>query len=319
MAATGSEFHRYLDWKERLDHRSLSAQVQQAFVQAVAAIGCQRLRVLDCGTGTGAMIRRLIEWKLAGQLDIIGLDVDATLLSAARDRFARWAWERGYTLQARPETAAAMQVFTILTEHTEATVRLYQHDLYTIQECEADLPMQAAFDVVTALSLADLLEEERGLHALLYPVRPLGLVYLLLNYDHETIFEPTLDRSWEAAIMQAYHHAIERGTPERGRPGASYIGRRLFHLLQQSRCEVLAYGASDWVSYPRSGSYPEHDAQFLQQILVWVYTVAQADETLDAARVEEWYHRRLHQLEQGELVYICRQNDILARRLEADR
>ncbi|MBI3325640.1 MAG: methyltransferase domain-containing protein [Nitrospinae bacterium] len=315
MAVTGTEFHRYLDWKERLDRRSLSAPVQQAFVQAVIALGCQRLRVLDCGTGTGAMIRRLIEWELAGQLDIMGLDVDATLLSAARDRFTRWARERGYTLHARRETAGAMQVFTILTDHTEATVRLYHHDLYTIQAFEAGLPIHAAFDVVTALSLADLLEEERGLHALLHPIRPLGLLYLLLNYDHETIFEPTLDRSWEAVIIQAYHHAIERGSPGRCRPGASYIGRRLFHVLQRYRCEVVAYGASDWVSYPRSGGYPEHDAQFLQQILAWVYAAAQACETLDAARVERWYRHRLQQLEQGELVYICRQNDILCRRL----
>jgi len=78
---------------------------------------------------------------------------------------------------------------------------------------------------------------------------------------------------------------------------------------------VLAYGASDWVSYPRRGGYPQYEALFLRQILDWVHVAAQASETLDRQQVEEWYRGRLAQLAQAELVYICRQNDILGRRL----
>lgn len=315
MATTDVDLHRYLDWKEQLDHRSLSAEVQRAFLAAVPTLGSRRLRVLDCGTGTGAMIRRLIDWGLPGEIEIIGLDVNATLLRVARDTFARWARDRGYILDVHRETAGAMQVLTITTDQAEIAVRLYHRDMYAIQSLEADLPTQAAFDVVTALSLADLLEEDLGMRALLLPVRPMGLVYLLLNYDHETIFEPTQDRSWEAAIIQTYHQAIERRAPGTGGPGASYVGRRLYHLLQQYNCEVLAYGASDWVSYPRGACYPDHEALFLHQILRWVYAEAKASNTLDGQRVEEWYRWRLRQLERGELVYICRQNDILGRRV----
>lgn len=315
MTTADAPFHRYLEWKEPIDERSLNRDVQQAFLAAVSAWGSRRLRVLDCGTGTGAMIRRLVDWGLPGEIDIIGLDVNVALLGVAADTFARWAGQRGYSLRVHRQTAGAQQVLTILTPQAEVMVRLYHHDLYAMQALEAYLPMRGAFDVVTALSLVDLLEEERGLPALLYPLRPLGLVYLLLNYDHETILEPTQDRSWEAAIIEAHHQALERRIPGRVRFGASYLGRRLYHLLQEHRCEVLAYGASDWVIYPRRGGYSTHETLFLQQILAWVHAAAQASETLDRKPVEEWYRWRLAQLAQAELVYICRQNDILGQRL----
>lgn len=313
MATGDAPFHSYLDWKEPIDDRSLNAQVRGAFLQAVAALGGQRLRVLDCGTGTGAMIRRLVQWGLQGQVEIVGLDVDASLLHVASDKFSRWAWERGYTLHVQRQTTKAVQAMTILTGQAEVSVRLYHRDLHALDAFDPDLPMQGAFDVVTALSLTDLLDEERGLPALLSPLRPMGLVYLLLNYDHETVFEPTQDRSWEAAMIQAHHRVMEHRTPGRDNPGASYIGRRLFHALRRHGCEVLAYGPSDWLCYPGREGYPEHEARFVRQIVEWVYAAARALETLEPRRVEAWYRWRLRQLDQGELVYICRQNDILAR------
>jgi hypothetical protein len=261
------------------------------------------------------MIRRLVDWGLPGELEIMGVDANAALLGVAADTFARWAGQRGYSLRVQQQAAGAQQMFTIRTPQAEVTVRLYHQDLYAIHALEAYLPMQGAYDVVTALSLVDLLEEERGLPALLYPLRPQGLLYLLLNYDHETIFEPTHDRAWEAAIIEAHHRVIERRIPGHVRLGASHLGRRLYHLLQQYRCEVLAYGASDWVSYPRHGGYPKHEALFLQQILAWVHAAAQASETLDRQQVEKWYRWRLAQLSQAELVYVCRQNDVLGQRL----
>ena len=315
MTTAETAFHRYLEWKEPIDERSLNRDVQQAFTTVVAAWGSRRLRVLDCGTGTGAMIRRLVDWGLPGELEIIGVDGNAALLEAAADTFIRWAGQRNYILRVHGQAAGAQQVLTIRTSQAEVAVRLYHQDLYAIHALEAYLPLQGAFDVVTALSLVDLLDEERGLPALLYPLRSQGLLYLLLNYDHETIFEPTHDRAWEAAIIEAHHRVIEHRIPGRVRLEASHVGRRLYHLLQQYRCEVLAYGASDWVSYPRRGGYPQYEALFLRQILDWVHVAAQASETLDRQQVEEWYRGRLAQLAQAELVYICRQNDILGRRL----
>jgi SAM-dependent methyltransferase len=315
MSPADAPFHRYLDWKEPIDERSLNAQVRQAFLEAVAALGCRRLRVLDCGTGTGAMIRRLVRWGLPGEVEIVGLDVDANLLGVAADKFACWAWEHGYTLRVHRQTGGAMQVMSIRTDTAEVRVRLYHHDLYALDALEADVPWQGAFDVVSALSLTDLLDEARGLAALLAPLRPQGLVYLLLNYDHETIFEPTPDRSWEAAMIQAHHRVMECRTPGRDNPGASYIGRTLYHLLRQQGCQVLAYGPSDWLSCPdKDGHYPAQEAEFVRQIVAWVYAAGKRCETLDARRVEEWYRGRLSQLDRGELVYICRQNDILGQR-----
>jgi hypothetical protein len=84
------EFADYLEAKFPLDERSLNADVRQACFER---LGRKRgvLHCLDVGTGTGAMVRRLIDSGLHASFHITALDRDASLLKTGSVAVARAA------------------------------------------------------------------------------------------------------------------------------------------------------------------------------------------------------------------------------------
>ena len=103
----------------------------------------------------------------------------------------------------------------------------------------------AAADVLIANAVLDLVDVPAVLPGLLRLLVPGGAYWFTINYDGESIFEPS--HPHDDQIMQAYH----RDMGERfryGRPaGESRTGRRLFHHLRAAGAPALAAGSSDWV------------------------------------------------------------------------
>jgi len=80
-------FAEYLEAKFELDSASLAPAVLDAFRARLRRLPSPR--ILDVGTGTGAMLRRLAAMGLRGEPLLVGMDRDAATLAAGKSVVAR--------------------------------------------------------------------------------------------------------------------------------------------------------------------------------------------------------------------------------------
>jgi len=99
-----------------------------------------------------------------------------------------------------------------------------------------------------------------------------------------------------------------------GKPsGDSRTGRHLFANLRTAGVDVRAAGSSDWVVFAGANGYPADEEYFLHDIIHTIGAALTGHPNLDAARLDAWVTQRHAQIEQGALVYIAHQLDVLAR------
>src|SRR4051812_8901419 len=263
---------------------------------------------MEVGAGTGSMLERLIEWQVfdgrlgadrrEGRLDLV--DNDRLALERARERVPAlaaahgWGWgevSEGWRLQ-----RASMQLDVHFTARD-------------VRELARETN-GGRHDVLIAHAFLDLFHLPTVVPSLLRRLVPGGLFYFTLNYDGATIFEPVTDRSLEDAVQASYHNTMDNRMTA-GRPsGDSAAGRHLYHVLTACGAEVVEFGSSDWVVFPRSGDYPGDEEYFLRCILWLVEQALRADTDLAVASVEGWLRQRHGQLQARELIFIAHQLDI---------
>src|SRR5262249_9484522 len=99
-----------------------------------------------------------------------------------------------------------------------------------------------------------------------------------------------------------------------GKPsGDSRTGRHLFAHLRAAGAEVLAAGSSDWVVFASANGYHADEAYFLHFIIHTVHSALTGHPDVDPGRLADWIAQRHAQVEQGTLVYIAHQLDVLGR------
>jgi len=139
------------------------------------------------------------------------------------------------------------------------------------------------------------------------------LVYLTLNYDAETILLPIVDRRFDEEIIRLYHESMDTRIIRGKKAGDSRTGRHLLLHLNNSGADILAAGSSDWIVFPRSKSYQEHESYFLHFIIHTIFEELKGHDSLDPRRFDSWVAQRHSQIEKGELIFIAKQMDLLAR------
>ena len=101
----------YLESKFAIDSASLNAPLYARFREHLRRFTDPR--ILDLGTGTGAMLRRVIQLDLSGRIHLTGLDQEEQNLAAAVDRMESILEDRGYRIvEKRRNSAAGRQSFT---------------------------------------------------------------------------------------------------------------------------------------------------------------------------------------------------------------
>ena len=144
-------------------------------------------------------------------------------------------------------------------------------------------------------------------------MRPGGLLYFPTTFDGDTAFQPECDPEFDRAIEACYHQAIDQRVLDGKPSGDSRAGRRLFAHLRTAAVDVLAAGGSDWVVFAGANGYPADEAYFLHDIIRTIDLVLTGHPHLDAERLGAWVAQRHAQIEQGALVYIAHQLDVLGR------
>jgi SAM-dependent methyltransferase len=272
-------FRRYLAAKQSVDDRSLNAHVWHTLQ---ANLPPRPLDVLEIGTGTGAMIERLVARGMPGEGGrYTAIDVDQLLIDEARQRFAG--------------------------RECPFSVKFVTADIEDFVNHEKG---RWAWDLLVAHAVLDLLDVNRLLPGLFSLLRPEGFFYFTINFDGLTVLEPVIDPVFDRQVLELYHRTMDERVIA-GRPsGHSRTGRHLLSAIPAAGGVILAAGSSDWIVLPGTGGYPGDEAYFLHHILHFFEASLAGRPELDQARLVGWLARRHAQIDAGELVYLAHQIDI---------
>jgi SAM-dependent methyltransferase len=295
------DFADYLEAKLALDARSLNIEAWQACLARLG--GRDRLRVLDVGSGTGAMVRRLAGDAPAAALDLTALDRDRRLLETARTAVRERLAQLGLCSQDRGDRVEAGDG----VRRVHVTFKCC--DLFDFE------PPSPDYDLITAHAFMDLVPMARALGLYSRWLSDGGLLYATLNYDGETdLFPQYGDPGFEATLLAVYDDSMDRRRVAGEPTGGARSGRRLYTLLEHAGFEVVAYGSSDWNLTPLDRRYRARDADVLRMMLQCIRGEAEREPMIDRARLADWHARRSEELARGALGMIVHQIDILAAR-----
>ncbi len=233
---------RYLAAKRTVDDRSVNSRVRDALTTAVSASPT----VYDAGAGTGVWLSRLLDWQVV-PASYHGVDTDASLLDAARNRRADELADRGFAVADGPENGFRAD---------DTTVRFTAGDALAATASTVDLVMAGSF--------LDLAPVENALDRFETVTTDGGLVYAPATFDGGTFFAPT--HPADDLVERLYHADIDRT------PGRSVTaGRSAMAAFRDRPGTLLAVGSADWVVRPTdAGGYPNDEAYFLDRILGYV-------------------------------------------------
>lgn len=296
------EYHGYLAAKKSVDDRSLNPRVWDALAKALPQ--GRPLDALELGAGIGAMVERVMERRLLTDCSYTAVELEPGNVGEAMRRLPVWARDSG--LEVEGEKGSELRVrgkgmrFDL---HYEAANAL---DFLGRPE------MRSAFDLVIAQAFLDLVDLNTALPLMAGPLRSGGLLYLCINFDGGTIFDPTIDRDLDRRIEEAYHRTMDERIIGGVQSGSSRTGRRIFSGLREIGARVVDAGASDWVVFPREEGYSRDEEVFLHAIIDTVEGALRGREDMDGDVLGAWARGRRAQVESRELVYIAHQMDILA-------
>jgi predicted O-methyltransferase YrrM len=297
---------RYLAAKKSVDDRALNWQVWQRLVAALPlATTEQPLRILEVGAGIGSMVERLLAGDVLTHATYTAIDKAPTLMAEAHRRLLQWADQRSFQVdenrQGKLHVRRAGQHITIETEAIDvARFMAREHGRRT-------------WDLLIGQAFLDLIDIPTTLPGLCSLVRPGGLLYFPTTFDGDTVFQPEGDADFDRAIKACYHQAIDQRVLDGKPSGDSRAGRRMFAYLRTAGVDVLAAGSSDWVVFAGANGYPADEAYFLHDIIHTIDVVLTGHPHLDAERLGAWVAQRHTQIEQGALVYMAHQLDVLGR------
>lgn len=297
------DFVNYLEAKYLLDYRSLSAAVQRRF-QAAAGMLERPIKVCDLGTGSGAMVRRVLQ-GVCGPLEMTAVDLETDGLAQAAALTRRALLAAGFT----PIEAPGQLVLADYAGR-RAGIRFRALDLASRSGRKVLAAQQ--FDIVTGHAIMDLLPLRPVLEAIRAGLRRRGLFYATLTYNGRTTLLPGYpDRRFENTLFELYDASMDaRGA----RFGGRCAGARLYDAACAAGLAIESYGASDWQIVPNSGRYSTGEADVARALIETVFSELSRSAQLERRKLGRWRERRLEQIEAGELVLVVHHTDLLARK-----
>lgn len=296
MPEVEGSFQEYLIAKRTVDGRAIDQQVLDRLADEVGEIAAKTerpLRVLDVGAGIGTTLERLIEREtLSKTVEYTLVDVRESNIEIARERLPQWAATNGY------ETTETNSGLRIVGDGRRIEVGFAVADAFEYVET-------GTWDLLIGQAFLDLFDARRAFDTLRQALDPGGCWYFPITFDGGTTLLPAVNPALDDRIERCYHEHIDDG-------GDSRAGR---HLLSRAseRDEVLAAAGSDWVVHPCTGNYPNDEAFFLEYIVDTIAGALGETGEVDTTSLAGWTAARHRQINQGELVYVAHQLDVLGR------
>ncbi len=271
----GYSFTRYLEAKKGVDDRALNGHVWRALAGCLPPSSQEKpLRVLEAGTGVGAMAERMVSRGLFRHAIYTGVDVDGESIACARLR----APGGGVSL------------------------RFVEEDFFGFAARARE-----KWDLLVAHAFLDLVDLPSALPPMLGLLGEGGVFYFSLNFDGVTIMEPA--HALDDLVFGLYHRSMDERKVNGKSSGNSRTGRRLFSELPSLGARIAAAGGSDWAVFPGPEGYPGDEAYFLHHIVHAIEEELKG--RLDAGQLEAWAAERHGQIEEHRLVYLAHQLDFV--------
>jgi SAM-dependent methyltransferase len=298
---------RYLAAKKSVDDRALNRYVWQRLKAGLPSSTRRKpLQVMELGAGIGTMFERVLEWRLASHLNYTLVEINPDYIAAFQSR-------NGQRISGKPPTLAG-QTWAEAGPIARMGVYAVETICSDLHDILADRRQHGQWDLIISHAVMDLVDAAEVVAGFARMAKPGGLLYLSLIYDGTTEFVPSADREFERQLLDRYHESMDRRTIG-GRPsGSSRTARSMFAHLSALSLPIVAAGASDWIVYPQEGNYAADEAYFLLMIIETIERQLQRDVAIDPHRLAAWAARRRGQVEAGELVFLARNMDFLARR-----
>ena len=296
------EYHRYLAAKKSVDDRSLNPRVWDTLAGALPR--GRALDVLELGAGIGQMVQRVIERGLFTDCNYTAVELEKGNVEEAMQWLREWAGQSGHGVE-----GIGLRGLRLRGEGMRFDLSF---ETANALEFLSRFETRSAFDLVIAQAFLDLVDLDAALPLMAGSLKSHGLLYLCINFDGGTIFDPPIDEELDRRIEDVYHGTMDERIAGGKRSGDSQTGRRLFSALRKIGARVLDAGASDWVVFPADEGYTRDEEVFLQAIIDTVEGALQGRKEIDSQTLVRWAGERRAQVESRELVYIAHQIDILA-------
>jgi SAM-dependent methyltransferase len=284
------DFPAYLEAKFAIDAASLNRELYTMFCDHLK--GKVDPRVLDLGTGTGAMLRRVLSLNLKGQVHLVGIDQDQESLTAALDRTEKTLRGSGFRVKGKVADGRMIQI-RAGKQNVELRIDLIQGDLLDWRKIEQI--GEHTFDCST------------------------------LNYDGHTVLLPQYgEPGFEQRLLHVYNRSMESRRTRGRKTGGCLSGRRLYQALYEEGWAILGMGSSDWNLFPAGGRYSADEKLFLVSILTMIAREALEGRSPRAAAggarsgvvyekaLADWHRRRIEAVQTGRLALVVHQLDLLA-------
>ena len=304
LRVNGNDFSSdYLAAKKAIDDRALNRHVWDTLRQALPqATGRAPVNIIEIGAGIGTMLARVVDWGLlTGPATYVITDCAEDHLRDGRQYLSTWAAQRGHDLSWQDHRCGRL-----CTASADVSLVVVVASAQTIADGSDTL---GRFHLLIAHALLDLVDFPVLLPKLLMRLENNGLAYLTCNFDGDTLFLPEYPGVEEKEILRRYHASMEARVS-----GASTSGRRLLTFLQRPGVALLAAGSSDWLIHPRDGRYTIDEAFFLNALIATVKRELVDKNGPPLSGLSAWAGIRHRQVEAGELTFLARHLDLLARR-----
>jgi len=268
MTVPEISFQDYLEAKAEVDDAALSSVVRRGLLTAVRNVVTEQpglLRVLDLGTGSGVMVRRLLRdlgvVRSAGTaLEICGVDLDAELIQAAGQLCPEGGDQPESGPESRPETGPESGPSSGPASRPETgpesgpsagsgSVKVE----FRVMSVEEALSDASSRELITAHALMDLLPLSATCTAVHNSLVPGGLFYSTINYNGLTRWYPQAeDAEFEQQLLSYYDRSMRRVRSDGCVQDGAASGGRLYEACSAAGLETLAIGGSDWCVFPKT-------------------------------------------------------------------
>ncbi len=306
-------FREYLEAKYRIDGESLHRPTWNLFRTILNRY--DQGFIVDMGTGTGGMVRRLLTVLPPGRFKLMGIDSDPGLLTEARKLTAETLRELGFSLLDKGDTLQG----TRSSGGIQLTVEVLYHHASVLDQTLIDSLIPGQPLAVTAHALLDCLPPNQALRCLRRLLPPKSFLYTSINYNGRTEFLPRYNSCRvEESILEAYDRSMDERKIGGLAIAGSECGGTLYGALLEHGFEPISVGASDWSLGPVDGRYAPDVLTVIKMLLETIYGEVQDRQEngfgeVDPEELDRWYSSRLKLIGEGRLAAIVHQTDILAR------
>ncbi|KAJ8906744.1 hypothetical protein NDN08_003233 [Rhodosorus marinus] len=325
------DYTAYLRAKVAIDDEALNKRVYGSFVSHLEALSVSKsgpLRILEVAGGIGTMIVRICRDSpsLLGKKVCYDLvDVKKSNLWSAAEYLRENIVKEGETFSVfdgLDSLGSAKEQFGYSIGSHYASSRGDGHiscvlgDLQVNLICSDGLEYASKnriYDVVISAAFLDLVDIDSAVMDLSSAMCESSLLYLPINFDGVTHFEPDVptcaEEGFASLVEERFHLAM--GSPSGY--SRSRTGRKLMRSFARAEeVSLESFGSSSWAVFPYKGAYKEDEKYFLHSILTFMEETLRQDDTLDNRLLSDYIEGRRTQIKNAQLFYLAHNVDYLA-------